>query len=80
MQIIKMRIKRDIGMVVNFVSYKEAEENDNLYYARLSAEELLKECFDLRRLNYFEGKENNLPGIEKVAVIINRQDYEKQNA
>jgi len=75
-----MRIKRDIEIVVNFVSYKEAEQNDNLYYSKLSAEELLRECFDLRRLNYFNGKKNNLPRIEKVGSIINRKDYEKQNA
>ena len=62
-------------MVVNFVTYKEAEENDNLYYAGLSAEELLKECFDLRRLNYFNGKLNDLPKIEKVAKIIIRQNH-----
>ena len=70
-----MPIKRDIKMVVNFVSYKQAEENDNQYYAGLSAEELLKECFDLRRLNYFNGKLNDLPKIEKVAKIIIRQNH-----
>lgn len=75
-----MSIKRGIAMVVNFVSYKEAEQKDNLYYAKLTAEELLKECFDLRKLNYFNGKQNNLPRIEKVGSIIKRKDYEKQNA
>ncbi len=75
-----MSVKRDIAMVVNFVSYKEAEQNDDLYYAKLSAEELLKECFDLRKLNYFNGKQNNLPSIEKVGSIVKRKDYEKQNA
>jgi hypothetical protein len=75
-----MRIKRDIALVINFVSYKEAEQKDNSYYAKLSAEELLKECFDLRKLNYFGGKQNNLPRIEKVGSIIKRKDYEKQNA
>ncbi len=75
-----MRIKRDIQIVANFVSYKEAEQNDNLYYSKLSAEELLKECFDLRKLNYFNGQQNNLPRIEKVASIIKSKDNEKQNA
>ncbi len=75
-----MKKKREIEIAVNFVSYKEAEQNDNLYYAKLSAEQLLKECFDLRKLNYFEGKENNLPGIQKVGSISNRKDYGKQNA
>ncbi len=75
-----MPINRDIKMVVNFVTYKEAEENDNRYYADLSAEELLKECFDLRRLNYFNGKVNDLPKIEKVAKIIKWQNHEKQNS
>lgn len=75
-----MKKKRDIEIVLNFVSYKDAEQNDNLYYSKLSAEELLKECFDLRKLNYFKGKENNLPRIKKVGVIIKRKDYEKQNA
>lgn len=75
-----MKRKRNIEIAVNFVSYKEATKNDNLYYAKLSAEELLKECFDLRKLNYFKSKENNLPRIEKVGAIINRRDYEKQNA
>lgn len=75
-----MRKERDIKIAVNFVSYKEAEQNDNLYYSQLSAEALLKECFDLRKLNYFKGKENNLPRIEKVGIIINRKDYDEQNA
>jgi hypothetical protein len=70
----KSEEKRDIAIVVNFVSYEEAEQNDNLYYSKLSAEELLKECFDLRRLNYFMGKKNNLPGIEKVGEMIKRKD------
>ena len=56
----KMRIKMDIEIVENFASHKEAEHNDNLYYAKLSPKNLLKECFDLRKLNYFNGKENNL--------------------
>ena len=60
LQIVKKAIKRDIEQVNNFVTYKEAEENDNRYYAILSVEELLKECFDLRGLNYFDGKVNNL--------------------
>lgn len=46
----------------------------------MSAEDLLKECFDLRRLNYFDGKENNLPRIEMVGRIIKQRDNEKQNA
>lgn len=75
-----MRIKRDIEIVANVVSYKDAESNDDLYYAKLSSEDLLKECFDLRRLNYFGGKKNNLPRIEKVGFIIKRQADEKQNA
>ncbi|MBC7889607.1 MAG: hypothetical protein H7Z13_17165 [Ferruginibacter sp.] len=72
--------KRDIKVVANFVSYKEAEQNDNLYYSKLSAEDLLKECFDLRRLNYFNGKINNLPRIEKIGIISKREDHEKHNA
>ena len=75
-----MEKKRDIKIAVNFVSFKEAEQNDDLYYAKLSPEELLKECFDLRRLNYFNNKKNNLPRIEKVGVVIKRRDNEKQNA
>lgn len=77
---IKVNKRRHIEVVVNFVSYKEAEHNDNVYYAKLSAEELIKECFDLRRMNYFNGKKNNLPGIAKVGAIISRKDYEKQIA
>ncbi len=75
-----MQKNRNIKIAVNFVSYAEAEEKENLYYAKMSAEDLLEECFDLRKLNYFNGKENNLPRIEKVGVIVNRKDYEKQNA
>jgi hypothetical protein len=78
--LLKVKKKRAIKITVNFVSYKEAEQNDNLYYAKMSPEELLKECFDLRKLNYFNNKENNLPRIEKVGVLIKRRDYEKQNA
>ena len=67
-------------MVLNFVSYKDADKNDDLYFAKLSPAELLKECFDLRKLNYFNSKENNLPRIEKVGVILKRNRNEKQNA
>lgn len=67
-------------MAINFVSFSEAEQNENLYYAKMSPEELLKECFDLRKLNYFQNKKNNLPRIEKVGALINRKEYEKQNA
>lgn len=72
-----MEKKRKIEMVISFVSYEEAERNDDLYYSKLSAEELLKECFDLRKLNYFGGKENNLPRIKKVAELVKRNWDEK---
>lgn len=49
-----------------------------MYYSKLSPEKLLKESFDLRKLNYFK-KKNNLPKIEKAGVIICRKEYEKQN-
>ena len=75
-----MKKKREIEMVLNFVSYKDADKNDDFYFAKLSPEELLKECFDLRKLNYFNSKENNLPRIEKVGVILKRNRNEKQNA
>lgn len=75
-----MKKKREIEMVLNFVSYKDADKNDDLYFAKLSPAELLKECFDLRKLNYFNSKENNLPRIEKVGVILKRNRNEKQNA
>ena len=75
-----MQKKRDIEIVMNFVSYKEAEYNDNLYYSKLTEEELLKECFDLRKLNYFAGEENSLPRIEKVGHMIKRKNHEKQDA
>ncbi len=75
-----MKKKRDIKIAVNFVSYKEAVHNDDIYFAKLSAEELLKECFDLRRLNYFNNKKNNLPRMEKVGLLTNRRHYEKQNS
>ncbi|MEO7265956.1 MAG: hypothetical protein ABIW38_13645 [Ferruginibacter sp.] len=68
---------RKIELVARKVSFAEAEEADDLYYANLTPEERLKECFDLRRLNYFGGKENNLPGIEKVIFKINRKLHEK---
>ncbi len=75
-----MNQNKKIAIVAKFVSFKEAEENDNLYFSKMSAEDLLKECFDLRRLNYFDGKENNLPRIEMVGRIIKQRDNEKQNA
>lgn len=75
-----MQKKRNIEIVMNFVSYKDAELTDNLYYANLTAEELLKECFELRKLNYFAGEENSLPRIEKVGHMIKRKNHEKQPA
>ncbi len=66
--------------VIKFVTYKEAEHNDLIYISRLGAEDRLKECFDLRRLNYFGTAEGNLPRLKKVFRFINRNDYEKENA
>ena len=71
-----MTHKRKIAIVAKFVTFKEAEENDNLYFSKLTAEDLLKECFDLRRLNYFDGKMEELPGIEKVGRITKISDDE----
>ena len=45
--------KRKMAVVAKFVTFKEAAENDNLYFSGMSAENLLRECFELRRLNYF---------------------------
>ena len=68
-----MEQKRKIKIAAKFVTFKEAEENDNIYFSKLSAEDLLKQCFDLRRLNYFEADAEQLPGIEKVGRIIKRE-------
>jgi hypothetical protein len=61
---------RKIQIVASVVSYEEAEHNDNMYFSKLTAEELLNECFELRRLNYF-GK-GKLPRIEKVAKVVKK--------
>ena len=75
-----MKKKREMETVLNIVSYKDAEKNDDSYFAKLTPEELLKECFNLRKLNYFNSKKNNLPRIEKVGVIVKRNRNQKQNA
>lgn len=62
-----------MAVVAKFVNFKEAAENDNLYFSGMSAEDLLKECFDLRRLNYFSSVTKQLPRIEKVARLVKRQ-------
>ena len=72
-----MEQKRKIAIAAKFVTYKEAEENDNIYFSNMSAEDLLKECFDLRRLNYFKADAQKLPAIEKVGRIIKRETNDK---
>lgn len=34
-----MRIKRDIEVALNFVSYEDAEQNDDLYFSKFRAED-----------------------------------------
>jgi hypothetical protein len=68
--------KRKIELVARKVTFAEAEEADNKYYQSLTSEELLKECFDLRRLNYFGS--GRIPRIKKVVKVINK--YEKYKA
>ncbi len=68
-----MNHERKIAIAAKFVTFEEAEENDNLYFSQMTAEDLLKECFDLRRLNYFDGKTERLPRIEKAGRIIKRK-------
>lgn len=47
-----MKKERTIAPVVKKLSFKEAEEADNEYWAKASAEERLKELFRLRRMVY----------------------------
>ncbi len=72
--------KRKIAMVVNFVSHEEAEKMDDAYFSVMSCEDLLKECFDLRKMNYFNGKQNNLPRIKKVGRLIIKSTDETEDA
>lgn len=65
--------KRKMAVVAKFVTFKEAAENDNLYFSSMIAEDLLRECFELRRLNYFGNVAKQLPRIEKVARLVKRQ-------
>ncbi len=59
-----MKEERKIKIIAKVVSFKEAEENDDLYFSKLTPEELLEVCFELRKLNYFSS--GDLPKIEKV--------------
>ena len=70
-----MEHKRKIATTAKFVTFKEAEENDNIYFSKMSAEDLLKECFELRRLNYFGAAKKQLPEIEKVGRLIKRETH-----
>ena len=69
--------KRMMAVVAKFFTFKEAAKNDNLYFSRMSAEDLLRECFELRRLNYFGSVAQQLPRIEKVAKFVKRQHDEE---
>ena len=44
-----MEKKRNIAMVVQTVSFVEAEEDDDIFYASLSPEKRLEMLMDLRR-------------------------------
>ena len=72
--------KRMMAVVAKFFTFKEAAENDNIYFSSMSAEDLLRECFELRRLNYFGNAKKQLPRIEKVARIVKRQVDGEDNA
>lgn len=66
--------------VIKFVTFEEAKENDMLFLSKLTPEELLKETFDLRKLNYFGNIKGELPRLKKVLKFLNKDNYEKENA
>ena len=45
-----MEKKRKIKIAAKFVTFKEAEENDNIYFSKMSAEDLLKQCFEIHSI------------------------------
>lgn len=53
-------------MVVTKLSFEEAEEADNIYWAKTSVEERLNALFDLRQMVFGD----NLQKKEKIAKVV----------
>ena len=68
-----MKNKRKISLVVKKISFSEAEEADDKYWAMASAEERLRELISLRKL--FSG--NSALKIKKA--VSQRGLYEEEN-
>jgi hypothetical protein len=64
-----MEKKRKIAMVVRKVSFAEAEELDDIYWAEKTEEERLKVLIDLRKI--FWGSNIKKPKIQKVVFKYN---------
>jgi hypothetical protein len=69
-----MNKKRKIAMVATKVSFEEAEEADNLYWANTNTEERLNTLFDLRMMLFG----NNGWVKQKISkVVFKRSLYEE---
>lgn len=70
-----MEKKRNIQLVVKKVSFSEAENDDDIYWAGISHSERLKSLFELRKIG-FGGLARDKAKIEKVVVKRTLQDEE----
>jgi len=69
-----MEKQRKIQAVVTKTSFKEAEEADDIFWAKTSEEERLSELISLRMMVF--GDENENPRIQKV--VTKRSLYEEE--
>lgn len=61
-----MQKERQIKAVVKKVSFAEAEEADNLYWANTSEQEQLNALFDLRLMLAYDSKSE----ISKISKVV----------
>ncbi|MEO5649386.1 MAG: hypothetical protein ABIR03_05610 [Ginsengibacter sp.] len=64
--------KRKIALVAKSLSFKEAEEVDNLYWSTKSGEYRLRALMDLRELSY-----GNIENASMEKVVYKRSKYEE---
>ena len=67
-----MEVKRKIAKVVNKVSFKEAEEADDKFWANATAEMRLDELIELRQMTYGNS-------MNRIAKVIRRTNFQGKN-
>jgi len=66
-----MEQKRKIARVITKVSFKEAEDADNLYWSKTGIEERLNTLFDLRKMVFGESWQEK----QKISKVVFKRSF-----